>query len=80
MKRMDVRQRPDGTWGADSGGNTVRGTKAPTKAEAVKQTAEVAKRAPEPVSVKIHDKKGRIAEERTYPRKADPRRSQGRGV
>lgn len=77
MKRMDVRQRPDGNWGADSGGNTVRGMKAPTKAEAVKQTAETAKRAPEPVSVKIHDQKGRIAEERTYPRKADPPSSKG---
>jgi len=77
MKRMDVVKRPDGSWGAETGGNTVRGTKAPTKGEAVKQTAEAAKRGPEPVTVKIHKENGRIAEERTYPRSADPRKSKG---
>jgi Uncharacterized protein conserved in bacteria (DUF2188) len=77
MKRMDVVKRADGSWGAESGGNTVRGTKAPRKDDAVKQTAEAAKRAPEPVTVKIHKENGRIAEERTYPRKADPPGSPG---
>jgi hypothetical protein len=64
-------------WRGESGGQTVRGTKAPTKAEAVKQTATVARKAPEPVSVKIHKESGGIQEERTYPRKADPRDSKG---
>ena len=76
MKRMDIVKTDDG-WAGKSGGNTVRGTKAPTKAEAVKATAGVAKRAPEPVSVKIHKENGRIQEERTYPRKADPPGSKG---
>ncbi|HEU4737695.1 MAG TPA: DUF2188 domain-containing protein [Solirubrobacterales bacterium] len=76
MKRIDVVKTQDG-WRGESGGQTVRGTKAPTKAETVKQTAEVARNAPEPVSVKIHKENGRIQEERTYPRKADPPGSKG---
>jgi Uncharacterized protein conserved in bacteria (DUF2188) len=76
MKRIDVVKTKDG-WRGESGGQTVRGTKAPTKAETVKQTAEVARKAPEPVSVKIHKENGRIQEERTYPRKADPPGSKG---
>lgn len=76
MKRIDVVKTNDG-WAGKSGGNTVRGTKAPTKADAVKQVAGVAKRASEPVTVKIHKQSGRIQEERTYPGSADPRRSPG---
>jgi hypothetical protein len=76
MKRIDVVKTKDG-WRGESGGQTVRGTKAPTKAETVKQTANVARKAPEPVSVKIHKENGRIQEERTYPRKADPPGSKG---
>jgi hypothetical protein len=76
MKRIDVVKTKDG-WRGESDGQTVRGTKAPTKAETVKQTAEVARKAPEPVSVKIHKENGRIQEERTYPRKADPPGSKG---
>jgi Uncharacterized protein conserved in bacteria (DUF2188) len=76
MKRIDVVKTNDG-WRGESGGQTVRGTKAPTKAEAVKQTASVAHKAPEPVSVKIHNQNGRIAEERTYPSSADPHSSKG---
>ena len=76
MKRMDVVKTDDG-WKAQSGGNTVRGTKAPTKAETVKQTAAVAKKSDEAVSVRIHKGTGGIQEERTYPRSADPRKSKG---
>lgn len=76
MKRMDVVKGDDG-WKAESGGQTVRGTKAPTKAEAVKQTAAKARAAAEPVTVKIHKEDGRIQEERTYPRSADPKSSRG---
>lgn len=76
MKRIDVVKTKDG-WRGESGGQTVRGTKAPTKAETVKQTADAARKAPEPVSVKIHKENGRIQEERTYPRKADPPSSKG---
>jgi Uncharacterized protein conserved in bacteria (DUF2188) len=76
MKRIDVVKSDQG-WRGESGGQTVRGTKAPTKAEAVKQTAQVARKAPEPVSVKIHNQNGRIGEERTYPSSADPHSSKG---
>jgi len=76
MKRMDVVKK-NGEWRAESGGKAVRGTKGPRKEDAVKKTAEKAKADPEPVSVKIHKENGRIQEERTYPRKADPRGSKG---
>jgi hypothetical protein len=76
MKRIDIVKK--GTnWVGESGGQTVRGTKAATKAAAIKQTADVARKAPEPVSVRIHNVDGKLQEERTYPRSADPRRSKG---
>jgi hypothetical protein len=55
----------------------VPNTKASTKAEAVKKVAAAAKKGSEPVSVRIHKQDGKIQEERTYPRGADPRRSKG---
>ena len=58
-------------------GRTVRNTKARTKAAAVKKTATVAKRDPQPVSVRIRKADGKIQEERTYPGSADPRKSKG---
>jgi Uncharacterized protein conserved in bacteria (DUF2188) len=76
MKRIDVVKKGD-KWVGESGGKTVRGTGAPTKADAVKNTAGVAQRAPEPVTVKIHLENGRIQEERTYPGSADPKSSKG---
>ena len=76
MKRIDVVKKGNG-WIGESGGATVRNTKAPTKEEAIKKTANVARKDPEAVSVRIHKVDGRIQEERTYPRSADPRRSKG---
>lgn len=76
MKRIDVVKTEDG-WRGESGGKTVRGTKAPTKVKAVKQTAKVARKAPEPISVKIHKENGRFQEERTYPSGADPHGTKG---
>jgi hypothetical protein len=76
MKRIDVVKKRDG-WAGESGGRTVPRTKAPTKAEAVKKVASAARGGSEPVSVRIHKADGKIQEERTYPRSADPRRSKG---
>jgi hypothetical protein len=74
MKRVDVVKKGE-QWVAESAGKTI--ASAPVKTEAVRKTASIAKVAPEPVTVKIHKKNGRIQEERTYPRSADPRRSKG---
>jgi len=76
LKRIDVVKKPDG-WAGTSGGRTVPNTKAATKAEAVKKVAAAAKKGSEPVSVRIHKTDGKIQEERTYPRAADPRSSKG---
>lgn len=76
MKRMDIVKKGD-EWKAESGGRTVPGTKAPTKAESIRNTAAKARAASDPISVRIHKENGRIQEERTYPRSADPRKSKG---
>jgi hypothetical protein len=76
VKRMDVVKKNE-QWRAESKGRAVPGTSAPRKADAIKKTAEKAKASPEAVTVKIHKENGRIQEERTYPRKADPRKSKG---
>jgi hypothetical protein len=76
MKRYDLVKGQDG-WKTESDGRTVRGTKASTKADAVRQARAAANRAIEPVTLKIHRADGRIQEERTYPRSADPRSSRG---
>ncbi len=76
MKRIDVVKKGN-KWIGESGGQTVRGTGAPKKTDAIKNTAGVARRAPEPVTVKIHKENGRFQEERTYPTSADPKRTKG---
>ena len=76
MKRIDVVKKGDG-WLGHSGGRTVPGTKAPTKAEAVKSTAAAARKGTQPVTVKIHKETGGIQEERTYPRAAHPTNRKG---
>lgn len=74
VKRIDVVKRGD-EWVGKTQREVV--ARAPTKVEAVRKTARVARASPEPTSVKIHTEKGRIQEERTYPRRADPRKSKG---
>lgn len=76
MKRMDVVKKGN-QWRAETNGRAVPGTSARVKTDAVKKTAQKARANPEPVTVKIRGENGRIQQERTYPRKADPRRSKG---
>jgi hypothetical protein len=74
MKRIDVSKQGD-KWVAKQGNQTVASAR--TKDAAVKRTAQVARKDPDAVSVKIHKIDGKIQEERTYPRKADPSTSPG---
>lgn len=74
MKRIDVVKKGDKWVGETRQGVVAQGK---TKDVAVKKTAAVAKADPAAVSVKIHKQDGKIQEERTYPRKADPRKSKG---
>jgi hypothetical protein len=76
MKRIDVVKRGN-QWVGETGSKRQVVSKAPTKEAAVKRTAAVAKKDRDAVSVKIHNLDGKIQEERTYPRSADPRRSPG---
>jgi hypothetical protein len=75
MKRVDVVKKDNKWVGETKGGDVVAQGK--TKAEAVKHTANAARKDPEAVSVKIHKQDGKIQEERTYPKSADPKKSKG---
>ena len=74
MRRIHVVKARRG-WVAKSGGRIV--SRGRTKVQAVRRTARVAKSRHTAVSVMIHKMNGRFQEERTYPRRADPRRSRG---
>jgi hypothetical protein len=76
MKRIDLVKRGS-EWVAESGKSKKVVARAPTKLRAIKKTAKVARADRQPVTVKIHKQGGPIQEERTYPRKADPRGSKG---
>lgn len=75
MKRIDVTKKGDHWEGRTGTGQVV--AEAATKEKAVQRTAKAAKADSQAVSVKIHKVDGKIQEERTYPRAADPRRSKG---
>jgi Uncharacterized protein conserved in bacteria (DUF2188) len=74
MKRYDILKKGDG-WVAESDARIM--ARARTKRDAVRFAAAAAKQEPEPVTVKIHNRDGRISEERTYPRGADARATKG---
>jgi hypothetical protein len=74
MKRIDIVKARD-RWVARAGRSQV--ASAPTKQEVVRTVARTAHNDPEDVSVRIHKLNGQVQEERTYPRRADPRRSKG---
>lgn len=48
-----------------------------TKIDAIREAAGLLRRTPDAASLKIHGVKGRIQQERTYPRAADPSKSPG---
>ncbi|EPF0313646.1 DUF2188 domain-containing protein [Enterobacter chuandaensis] len=62
-------------WKLQKEGNTKPSKTADTKAEMIKQTQDFM--ADKQGSVKIHKVDGKFQEERTYPRKDDPRSSKG---
>jgi hypothetical protein len=75
MRKVEVTQGRDG-WVAKtkSGRSFATGT---TKAKVVKNAAAKARNSTRPVTLRIRGRDGRIQEEWTYPRSADPRSSQG---
>lgn len=74
MKRVDISKKGD-QWVAKSGDQAI--AKADRKVDAVRDTAAKARKMPEAATVKIHKENGRIQEERTYPKSADPKGSKG---
>ena len=74
LKRIDLVHQLD-KWVATTGNRVV--ASADTKERAIRETADAAKQMKDGCSVRIHTRDGRIQEERTYPRSADPRGSRG---
>ncbi len=62
-------------WKLKKTGARAASLTAPTKAEAISKMR--AFMSGKTASVRIHKQDGKIQEERTYPRSADPRRSKG---
>jgi hypothetical protein len=75
LRQVDVRRRETGWVAAEKGGPTI--VEAKTKGDVVKKAAAAVRKTGEPTTLRIHDKKGRFQEERTYPRSADARSSKG---
>jgi len=74
MDNYHITKKGD-TWGLKKEGNDRTSLTADTKQEIIQKTREFME--DKTGSVKIHLENGRIQEERTYPRKADPHKSKG---
>lgn len=74
MKRVDITKKSS-QWVAKSGDKII--SKGDRKVDTVRDTAAKVRKMPEAVTVKIHKENGRIQEERTYPKSADPKSSKG---
>lgn len=74
--KYHVTRRPDGNWQGKLEGAERASVVRETKAETQQATIDMAKNVGN-ASVYIHGVNGRIQEERTYPRSADPRKSKG---
>jgi|EndMetStandDraft_8_1072994.scaffolds.fasta_scaffold5265473_1 hypothetical protein len=73
-QRIDIVHAGD-AWVAETGGQRLMvGSK---KDDLVRDVTKAVRESGTPTSVVIHGMNGRIQEERTYPRGADPRRSRG---
>ena len=76
LKRIDIVRRGK-RWVGERKGKKRVYAQGSTKDVAVRRAAQKAKRDPRNVSLRIHGRDGRIQEERTYPRAADPVSSKG---
>lgn len=74
--KYHVTRRPDGNWQGKLEGAERASVVADTMAATQQATIDMAKNAGN-ASVYIHGVNGRIQEERTYPRSADPRERKG---
>lgn len=68
--------REQKNWKAEAEGAKRAQARAETKAELIRRTAQTARKQGD-TSVIIHKQDGRIQEERTYPRSADPHPPKG---
>jgi hypothetical protein len=72
--KYNVTQRPDGSWQGKAHGAERASVVSDRKADA--QRATIVKNKGD-ASVYIHGRDGKIQEERTYPRSADPKGTKG---
>jgi len=74
--KYHVTRRPDGDWQGKAQGADRASVVSERKSDVQRATIDIAKHKGD-ASVYIHGRNGRIQEERTYPRSADPRESKG---
>jgi hypothetical protein len=74
-RRIEVKKSRNG-WSAKTKNGRAYATGG-TKSEVVEKAAARARKSNRPTSLRIHGRDGRIQEERTYPRSADPKSSKG---
>ena len=75
LRRVEIKKGRNG-WTAKTKNGRAFAT-GRTKAALVKKAAAKARRSTRPMSLRIRGRNGRIQEERTYPRSADPKSSKG---
>ena len=76
LKRVDIVKRGK-RWVGERKGKKRVYVEGSTKEVALRRATRKAKRDPRNVSLRIHGRDGRIQEERTFPRSADPVSSKG---
>ena len=75
LRRVEIKKGRNG-WTAKSKNGRAFAT-GRTKAAVVKKAAAKARKSTRPVTLRIRGRNGRVQEERTYPRSADPKSSKG---
>jgi len=75
LRRIEIKKSRNG-WTAKTKNGRAFAT-GNTKAAVVENAAAKARKSTRPVSLRIRGRDGRIQEERTYPRAADPASSKG---
>ncbi len=74
--KYHVTRRADGSWQGKAQGADRASVVSERKADVQRATIDIAKNKGD-ASVYIHGRNGRIQEERTYPRSADPKKTKG---
>ncbi len=77
MKTYHLKKATDSGWEVTPAKSKSQIAWGKTKAKCLNAFRGLLNTIQPPISLRIHDNKGKFQEERTYPRSSDPRRSKG---